>query len=254
MSNSPLISGTLRSPNNSGARKYKITRITPHYMAGLLSAKQCCEIFLPTSRQASSNYCIGKDGEIWLCVDEANRAWTSGSYDNDNRAVTIECANYNDGSLPSATWNSLVKLCADICKRNGITKCTYTGNTNGVLTMHKWFQATDCPGPWLSNQFDRLATETQKIIDGGTPTPTPTFGGTYRCTVSALNVRTSPSTNSQVVAQYHKGDTVVLDNWQTSNEGFIWGRYTGASSGQLRYVAVGRDTGKVEADDYLVKV
>ena len=263
MSNSNLISGALMSPNHSYGRNHVIDRITPHYMCWYTSAKTCCESFLPTSRQASSNYCIGKDGEIWLCVDEKNRAWTSGSSYNDNRAITIECANYMDnanghvyGQLPNATWNSLVKLCADICIRNGIKAINYTGNDKGNLTMHKWYQSTDCPGPWFSNQFNRLANEINKAINAKpTPTPSYNFGGTYKCMVDTLNVRTAPSiTSGKVVAQYHKGQTVVLDDWYENINGMIWGRYTGASSGALRFVCVGRATGKKENDDFLVKV
>lgn len=171
MSNSKLISGILRSPNHYAGRQYSITRITPHYMDWYTDAETCCESFLPTSRRASSNYCIGKDGEIWLCVDEENAAWTSGNYDNDNRAITIECANYMDnanghvvGQLPDKTWNSLVQLCADICRRNNIPSLHYTGDLNGNLTMHKWFQDTDCPGPWLSKQFGKLANEVNAIL------------------------------------------------------------------------------------------
>lgn len=79
-------------------------------------------------------------------------------------------------------------------------------------------------------------------------------GGTYRCTVDTLNVRDAPGLSGSVVASYHKGQTVVLDDWYKSRDGYIWGRYTGATSGKLRYVAVGRATGKPEADDYLVRV
>lgn len=272
MSNSPLISGTLLTNNCSSPRNHAIDTITPHYMAWYTSAKTCCESFVPASRRASANYCIGKDGEIWLNVEEKNRAWTSGSSANDNRAVTIECANYMDtsryGELPTSTWNSLVRLCADICKRNRKSRIVYRGSANYsgllstdmLLTKHKWFQSTDCPGPWLDKQFDRLASEVNAILGGATPEPTPTptpstnFGGTYRCTVAALNVRDSPSLSGKVVAQYKKGQTVVLDDWYKSADGFIWGRYTGASSGKLRYVAVGKATGKVEPDDYLIKV
>lgn len=78
--------------------------------------------------------------------------------------------------------------------------------------------------------------------------------GTYRCTVCTLNVRDEPGLSGSVVAKYHKGQTVVLDSWYKVADGYVWGRYTGASSGKERYVAVGRATGKPEADDYLVRV
>lgn len=83
-------------------------------------------------------------------------------------------------------------------------------------------------------------------------TVTESFGGRYRCTVSKLNVRTAPSLSGSVVASYGLGQTVVLDDWYKSADGYIWGRYTGYS-GAVRYVAVGRATGKPEADDYLIK-
>ena len=76
------------------------------------------------------------------------------------------------------------------------------------------------------------------------------FGGTYRCTVSTLNVRTAP--NGSVVGEYRRGQTVDLDDWYTVVNGYVWGRYT-AYSGRVRYVAVGKATGKVDASDYLVK-
>ena len=79
-------------------------------------------------------------------------------------------------------------------------------------------------------------------------------GGTYRCTVDTLNVRDEPGLSGSVVAKYHEGQTVELDDWYKSSDGYVWGRYTGASSGKERYVAVGRATGRPEADDYLVKV
>lgn len=83
-------------------------------------------------------------------------------------------------------------------------------------------------------------------------TETKGFGGRYRCTVFKLNVRSAPSLSGSVVASYSRGQTVVLDDWYKSADGFIWGRYTGGS-GKIRYIAVGRATGKPEADDYLIK-
>ena len=79
---------TALSPNHSGQRSQPITKITPHYMAGNCSIEVCGQIFAPTSCQASSNYGIGSDGRVGMYVEECNRALTSGSGWNDNRAVT----------------------------------------------------------------------------------------------------------------------------------------------------------------------
>lgn len=90
------------------------------------------------------------------------------------------------------------------------------------------------------------------------PTPSPSdkagtgFGGKYRCTVDGLRIRTAPSLKASVVGSYDKGQTVTLDDWYRSSDGYIWGRYT-AYSGNVRYVAVGKATGKPEPDDFLVK-
>lgn len=79
-------------------------------------------------------------------------------------------------------------------------------------------------------------------------------GGTYRCRVDSLNVRTGPGLGYAAVAAYTRGLTVVLDDWYCVKDGFVWGRYTGACSGELRYVAVGPHTGAPDASDYLVKI
>ena len=119
--NSPLVSYTKLSPNHSGPRTHVIDRITPHCVVGQCSVETLGDIFAPVSRQASSNYGIGKDGRIALFVEEANRSWCSSSAANDQRAVTIECASDKEDPywMNSSVYNSLVKLCADICRRNG---------------------------------------------------------------------------------------------------------------------------------------
>ena len=121
MSNSPLVSYTKLSPNHSGARTHSIDRITPHCVVGQCSVEVLGNIFYPTSRQASSNYGIGPDGRIGMYVEEKNRSWCSSSRENDQRAITIECA--SDTTHPYAmndkVYASLIDLCIDICKRNG---------------------------------------------------------------------------------------------------------------------------------------
>lgn len=167
MSNSNLIDHTHLSPNCTKPRNHKIDKITIHHMAGNMTVERCGELFGNASRQASSNYGIGSDGRVGLYVDEANRAWTSGNAENDNRAITIEVA--NDGGSPDWHVNDkalakLIDLCVDICNRNGIEKLNFTGDKTGNLTMHKWFQATSCPGPYLESKFPYIAEEVNKRL------------------------------------------------------------------------------------------
>lgn len=137
-------------------RKMKIDRITPHYMAGNMGARQCADYFCSTDRQASCNYTIGSDGAIAVCVPEDFRAWTSSSEANDTRSVTAELANIDaSGRMTPEGYAAAVTLFADICTRNNIDP-HYDGTPNGSITMHKQFAATSCPGDWL----------TQKIVSG----------------------------------------------------------------------------------------
>lgn len=167
MSNSSLICYTKLSPNCSKPRNKPISKITIHHMAGNLSIEQCGNVFAPTSRQASSNYGIGSDGRIGMYVEEKNRAWTSSNAQNDNMAVTIEVANDVVGGnwhISDKAMESLINLCVDICKRNGIEKLNFTGDKNGNLTMHKWFAATACPGAYLESKFPYIANEVNKRL------------------------------------------------------------------------------------------
>ncbi len=167
--NSKLATYTNITPNNSGPRTSRITKITPHYMAAAWSGRQCADYFVNCAaqgRQASSNYCIGTAGDIAVSVPEDCRAWTSASEWNDQRAVTIECGNNPDSSLPDACYTALVALCADICTRHGIDP-HYDGTIYGTITMHKQFASTDCPGSWLSKkitsgQFEKDIKEAMK--------------------------------------------------------------------------------------------
>lgn len=183
--NSPLVAYTKLSPNHSGQRTHSIDRITPHCVVGQLSAESICGCFISTDWQASCNYGIGTDGRVSLCVEEKNRSWCSSSKENDQRAITIECA--SDKSEPYAmndkVYASLIALCVDICQRNGKKKLLWFGDKNKtlnytpaademVLSVHRWFANKSCPGTWLYNRMSDLAKQvTDKL--GGSTTTTP---------------------------------------------------------------------------------
>lgn len=149
-----------------------ITKITVHHMAGVMSAKSCAEMHRDNGKKQSANYYIGVAGEIVSGVPESRRAWTSGSAANDYKAITIEVSN-SEASEPwpvsEKAWASLVDLCTDICKRNGIQKLAYTGDASGNLTIHKMFQKTACPGPWLEKRMEKLTCQVNERVQQKDP-------------------------------------------------------------------------------------
>lgn len=176
MSNSSLVSHTRLSPNFTAGR-VNYTRITPHCVVGQLTVESIGSIFAPRSRKASSNYGIGKDGRIGQYVDEKNRSWCTSSAANDTRAITIECA--CDLKHPFAmndnVYKSLINLCVDICKRHGKKKLLWLGSKakalsytpkadEMILTAHRWFSVTACPGDWLYGREHDLATKVTAIL------------------------------------------------------------------------------------------
>lgn len=170
MSNSALVSYTNYSPNRSAPRNHAIDKITIHHTAGVVSAESLGAMFASPSRRASSNYGIGNDGRIGLFVDEADRSWCSSDAVNDNRAVTIEVSNSEVGGewrVSDAALESLLELCTDICRRNGIEQLNFTGDASGNLTMHKYFVATACPGPYLESLFPQIAAEVNRRLRCG---------------------------------------------------------------------------------------
>ena len=166
---------TKLSPNHSGPRTHVVDRITPHAAVGQLSVEALGNIFFLKARQASCNYAIGSDGRVALIVEEQNRSWCSSSNENDQRAVTIECA--CDAQPPYAfnpiVYQTLIDLCVDICKRHGKKKLLWLEEKartlayapkpdEMILTVHRWFAPKSCPGDWL---FARLGDLAAKVTD-----------------------------------------------------------------------------------------
>ncbi len=218
--NSKMVSYTRLSPNHSGQRTHGIDRITPHCVVGQCSVETLGDIFAPSSRQASSNYGIGVDGRVGMYVEEKNRSWCSSSNANDQRAVTIECASdtYHPYTMNSKVYESLVKLCVDICRRNGKKKLLWFGDKNKtlnyspksdemVLSVHRWFANKSCPGDWLYSRLGDLAQRVTAQLGGSTVSPSQ---GLYRVRKSWLDAKSqigafSVFENAKKWVDAHKG-------------------------------------------------
>ena len=177
--NSSMVAYTKLSPNHSGQRTHSIDRITPHCVVGQCTAEGLGDWFAKSSTQASSNYGIDKDGRVGMYVEEKNRSWCSSSNANDQRAITIECA--SDTTEPYAfrdvVYQRLIKLCIDICKRNGKNKLIWFGDKDKtlsyepksnemILTVHRWFANKSCPGNWMYARMGDLADKVTAALQG----------------------------------------------------------------------------------------
>ena len=158
---SPLTEYVYLSVNADFPREDTIKKITIHHMADDIPLERLGEVFAEPDRRASSNYAIDTAGRVALYVEEGNRAWTSSSPENDHQAVTIEVANDETGGdwhVSDESYEALIELCTDICRRNGIQELIYTGDAEGNLTTHKMFKAdTICPGPYLESRMSEIA-------------------------------------------------------------------------------------------------
>ena len=166
MSNSSLISMRKISPNRNSPRNHAIDTITIHCYVGQASIESMASWLCNPQAKASANYGIGSDGRIICMVDEADRSWCSSNAANDNRAITIECA--SDVSDPfrvnDKVYVSLIALCTDICKRNGIKELKWKADPSLVgqpdkqnMTAHRWFANKACPGDYLYSHFADIA-------------------------------------------------------------------------------------------------
>lgn len=242
--NSPLATYTRISPNRSSPRQNKIDTITIHCVVGQWTAKQGCDFFADPNRGASANYVVGKDGSIGLCVEEKDRAWTTGGdfstngisgSMNDQRAVTIEVASdtYAPYAVTDAAYNALIRLVADICKRNGIKQLKWKGDRNLVgrtdlqnMTVHRWFAYKSCPGDYLYERHGDIANKVNAILNNGTST-TP-IKPPYKAVVNAtdgLNCRTGASTSTNIVKTYLNNTTLTIskesNGWGFTGEGWV---------------------------------
>ena len=197
-SNSPLVTYKRITNNKTSPRNHAIDTITIHCIVGQWTAKQGCDYFATTDRECSANYVVGKDGSIGLSVEEKDRSWCSSSSSNDHRAITIEVA--SDTAHPYAVtdeaYNALIKLVADICKRNGIKKLLWKADKSLIgqvdeqnMTVHRWFANKSCPGEYLYSRHSDIAAKVNALLgdSAGETAQTPTTQTLYRVQVGAYS-------------------------------------------------------------------
>lgn len=268
MSNSSLVTYTRFTKNRTSPRNHKIDTITIHCWVGQVTAKQGCDFFATTTRQVSSNYVVGKDGSIGLSVNEADRSWCTSSGSNDHRAITIEVA--SDTTHPYAVtdkaYEALIKLVADICKRNGIKRLLWKGDKSLIgkvdkqnMTVHRWFAAKACPGEYLYERHGEIAERVNALLGAEKPSDKPSDGKVYFVQAGSCDSKEAAdellkrvkaagfpdacividSEETEVTYTVKKGDTLIGIARKLMGDGDLWKKIAEANGIKGSVIHVG---------------
>ena len=108
-----------------------------------------------------------------MYVEEKDRSWCT-STDKDNDVVTIECASdsFAPYKINDAVYKSLILLCADICRRNGIPRLLWQNNSSLIgqwdrqnIILHRWFKNKACPGQYIEEHLPDIVSKVNILLD-----------------------------------------------------------------------------------------
>lgn len=207
---------------------------------------------------------------VYNTVSENRLCWHVGN--GNGYTIGIELAHATNASDFAKQWGEAVKWTGDELRARGWDTSRLLSHyeaaqrwggsdhtdPNGYFRQYgkTWAEFEQAVAAYLGSGYVAPIAPTDgnggTVASSSTSTNDSSFGGTYRCSVSSLNVRSTPSLYGTVVASYGYGQTVNLDNWYCISNGYVWGRYT-SYSGYTRYVAVGKPTGGYDPNDYLVR-
>lgn len=249
--NSPLVTYTNITNNRNSPRQRKIDIITIHCIVGQWTAKQGCDFFANTKNQSSANYVVGRDGSIGLSVEEKDRAWTTGGrYTingetgsmNDHHAVTIEVASDTTSpyAVTPAAYEALIKLVADIAKRNNIGELKWKADKNLIgrpdlqnMTVHRWFAPKACPGDYLYQRMGDIAAKANAINNTSNVT---------------IKVEEEDEDMTQEVFNKHMAtylNTVAKQPATFEQDALVWGQKNG--------LMVGDETGNLMSKKFMTR-
>lgn len=192
---------SINSYSRSGEKQGIIKNIVVHWVGNAGSSALGNRNYfesLATSHKtyASSHYIIGLNGEIIRCIPENEVAFHSGSYSMNRKSIGIEdCHPDWDGKFNDNTYNSLVELCADICRR-------YNLSINAII-RHYDVTGKSCPKYYVEN-----------------PTAWNQFKTDVANKIGQTIVIEEVKGSDEPVRTYKNGSTkeIAYSNWQCTNQ------------------------------------
>jgi len=118
----------------------------------------------PSGTKASSHFIVGLQGEVLQCIPTTEIAYAN--YPRNWDTVSIEvCHPDETGQFSDVTYNSLVKLLADLCRNLGLD--------SEDLLRHYDVSGKNCPKYYVENEaaWLQLKADVQALLDEGKETP-----------------------------------------------------------------------------------
>lgn len=115
-----IITNKFITNNRPYEKREKTTAIVVHYIGNPgTSAEANRNYFQNNSCEVSANYIIGLNGEIICCIPDEEVAWCTCQAN--SWSVSVECCHPDSsGKFNDKTYQSLVELCAYLCRKYGL--------------------------------------------------------------------------------------------------------------------------------------
>lgn len=131
-----------------GEKQQSVKQIVVHWVgnagSSALGNRNYFESLKSKGIYASSQYIVGLKGEIIRCIPENEVAYHAGNRTVNRNSIGIETCHPDwSGKFADSTYQSLVALCVDICRRYGIS-------VNQII-RHYDVTGKDCPRYYVQN-------------------------------------------------------------------------------------------------------
>jgi len=140
---------TINPYSRTGEKLQSVKQIVVHWVGNsgstAIANRNYFESLKDKHIYASSHYVVGLNGEIIKCIPEDEVAYHAGNRTVNRNSIGIEnCHPDWDGKFNENTYNSLVELCVDICKRYNL----------GIDNIIRHYDVTHkiCPAPFVNNE------------------------------------------------------------------------------------------------------
>lgn len=140
---------TINPYSRPGEKLQSVRQIVVHWVGNARSSAIANRNYFESLKDkhvyASSHYIVSLDGEVIQCIPESEVAYHAGNRTVNRNSIGIEnCHPDWEGKFNEATYNSLVELCVELCKK-------YNLSANDII-RHYDVTGKECPRYYVRNE------------------------------------------------------------------------------------------------------